>query len=86
MAGGDVPHRLLSYNPRKNPIPGARSTDARNKEPVDGKLREIYTGSLKVRGNMVNFRPFFAHIPPQFSPPTPIYPSSFPARGHVFVV
>ena len=54
----------------------ARSTDARKKEPVDGKLRAINTWSrkvrgnmrpkIKVRGNMVNFRPFFAHIPPQF--------------------
>ena len=86
----------LSYNPRKNPIPGARSVDARKNEPVDGNLRGSYTWSPKLRGNMrpkikvrgymVNFRPFFAHIPPQFSPPTLIYPRSFPPRGHTFVV
>lgn len=39
-----------------------------------------------MRGNMVNYRPFFPHIPPQFSPPTPIYPHSIPPRGHILVV
>ena len=38
---------------------------------------------IKVRGYMANFRPFLAHIPPQFSPPTRIWPHSFPARGHI---
>ena len=50
-------------------------------KPVDGKLRGSCTWSprgtrkvwgnmrpkIKVRGHMANFRPFFAHIPPQFS-------------------
>lgn len=40
----------------------------------------------KVRGYMANFRPFFAHITPQFSQETLIHPRSFPARGHTFVV
>ena len=33
----------LSYNPRKNPIPGVRSNNTRHKEPVDGNLRGSYT-------------------------------------------
>lgn len=42
-------------------------------------VEEYRSPGAKVRGNMVNFWPFFAHIPPQFSA-APISPRCFPAK------
>ena len=64
------------------------NTGDRPLQPSSRRIKPVQLSgaSSKLRGYLANFRPFFDHIPLQFWPPPRIYPHSFPARGHTFVV